>query len=69
MKRLFSARQRKILRLLSGNTCVLCGEVIDKSFHADHVRSFVHGGKTILENGQALCADCNLKKGSSDGPN
>jgi 5-methylcytosine-specific restriction endonuclease McrA len=66
MNRAFSPRQRRILRLIAGNICEKCGDVLDASFHADHVRSFSRGGPTILMNAQALCATCNLKKGASD---
>ena len=65
MKRIFTARQRRILRLLAGNLCQKCGEVLDASFHADHVHPHSRGGATNLMNGQALCAACNLKKGVS----
>ena len=34
------------------------------NFQADHVIPYSKGGKTVLQNGQALCADCNLKKGN-----
>ncbi len=30
--------------------------------HADHIISHSKGGKTTIENGQTLCAGCNLKK-------
>jgi len=43
----------------------LCGSPLNESFHADHVRPFVHGGPTVTDNGQALCEPCNLKKGST----
>jgi 5-methylcytosine-specific restriction endonuclease McrA len=49
--------------MLAGSRCEKCGEVISKSFHADHKRAFVNGGKTVLQNGQALCAGCNQRKG------
>ena len=42
----------------------MCGRSLGGSYHADHVVPFSKGGQTILLNGQALCADCNLKKGS-----
>lgn len=67
MKRAFSNRQRKILRLLAGNSCSICGKTLDNGFHADHVQPFSKGGKTVLNNGQALCANCNLTKGANDG--
>lgn len=66
MKRTFTPRQRGILRMLAGNLCQKCGAVLDASFHADHVRAYSRGGPTILMNGQALCATCNLEKGASD---
>ena len=63
MRRLFTKRQRKILRLLSGNKCAICGVKLGKMFHADHVNPYASSGKTILKNGQSLCPNCNLKKG------
>ena len=62
-QRLFSKRQKVILAILSGNRCSICQIPLKKSFHADHKRPWSKGGKTILNNGQALCAQCNLKKG------
>jgi len=66
MKRLFSMRQRKMLRLLAGNVCQGCGEKLSADFHADHILPFSKGGKTITRNGQALCPTCNGKKGNRD---
>ena len=31
-------------------------------WHADHIVAWIRGGKTTLDNGQVLCAKCNLKK-------
>jgi 5-methylcytosine-specific restriction endonuclease McrA len=62
--RLFNENQRQAMRLLSGNRCELCGAKLDRSFHADHLKPFSKGGETILENGQALCKTCNLRKGA-----
>jgi hypothetical protein len=53
-----------ILALRAAGACERCGERLCKSFHADHRRAFVTGGVTTLDNGQALCAACNLKKGA-----
>lgn len=62
-KRTFTARQKKILALSSGNKCSICGEILKKNFEGDHILPFSKGGKTLLPNGQALCLDCNRKKG------
>tara|TARA_R110000751_G_scaffold275377_1_gene376255 strand:- start:150 stop:347 length:198 start_codon:yes stop_codon:yes gene_type:complete len=64
MKRLYSKRQKKIMALASGNKCEICGKSLSLSYHGDHVEPFSKGGKTILNNGQALCSECNQKKGS-----
>ena len=65
-RRIFSSKERWVLRLTSFSLCRLCGAKIDRSFHADHVKPFSKGGETDLSNGQALCAKCNLKKGAKD---
>ncbi len=48
--------------------CVKCGSspAIDPScqLHIDHKVPFSRGGKTILENLQTLCENCNLGKGN-----
>ena len=65
MKRLFNKRQRNALRILASNLCEACGQKLDKSFHADHKKPFSKGGETALTNAQALCPNCNLKKGAN----
>jgi 5-methylcytosine-specific restriction endonuclease McrA len=37
---------------------------LTRGFHADHVVAFANGGDTVVNNGQALCPLCNLKKGA-----
>ena len=63
-KRLFTKRQKRILKIFSGNYCALCNNPLRGNFHADHKIPFSKGGKTILKNAQALCAKCNFKKGN-----
>ena len=50
--------------------CVYCGRSpitdLTVELHVDHIVPFVRGGKTLLENLQTLCAQCNLGKGSRD---
>lgn len=48
--------------------CIKCGEspAVNETcrLHIDHVVPFSRGGKTLLENLQTLCAECNLGKGN-----
>lgn len=37
---------------------------IGTKLHVDHIKPFSKGGKTVLENLQTLCFDCNLGKGN-----
>ena len=64
-KRFFSKRQKKILKLISGNFCESCGKELKGKFHADHIKPYSKGGKTLLNNAQALCEVCNLAKGNN----
>ena len=60
--RLFSPNEREAIRLADGNTCQGCGVPLTASFHADHVQPYSQGGATVINNAQALCAQCNLTK-------
>ena len=62
MSRFFSPYQRRMLRIMAGNRCSICETPLGSLFHADHIVPFSKGGKTILQNGQALCARCNIDK-------
>ena len=64
MRRRFGARQRRVLAWVAGGCCVGCGRRLDNGFHGDHVVPFSRGGATVTNNGQALCAPCNLRKGN-----
>lgn len=44
-----------------GNLCQRCGNL---ATHADHIQSRLMGGTDHPTNLQALCDDCNLKKGA-----
>jgi superfamily II DNA or RNA helicase len=65
VKRFFSRRQRRLLAWVAGGACRICGKRLSRGFHADHIFPFSKGGPTVANNGQALCAACNLNKGSS----
>lgn len=62
--RRFCSRERVALYLTAGGQCSLCGESLIPGWHADHVMPWSLGGPTDVINGQALCARCNLRKGS-----
>ncbi len=62
--RYFKKRQKRILQLLGGNICQICKKILRNDSHADHIIPFSKNGKTILKNGQILCASCNLQKGA-----
>lgn len=66
MGRSFSRKQRLYLAMLARFRCEACGTKLTTSLHGDHVLPHARGGATLLSNGQALCRDCNLKKGVQD---
>lgn len=63
--RRFTVRQRRDLAREQNYLCADCRASLDANFHADHIHPWALGGPTTLENGQALCATCNLRKGVS----
>jgi 5-methylcytosine-specific restriction endonuclease McrA len=63
----FNKKQRRALYNASGGRCCICKSELAQGWHSDHVIPFVHGGKTDVLNGQALCPKCNLTKGSKNG--
>lgn len=50
---------------LQGSRCNLCRRDIPFDLmHGDHIIPWSHGGQTRMDNLQALCGSCNLRKGS-----
>jgi hypothetical protein len=65
-QRFFTREQRDEIYAKSGGRCADpdCGiEITTTNFHADHVVPHSSGGRTEVENGQALCTACNRRKG------
>jgi len=63
-KRYFTLKQREEIWNKSAKRCNKCGIPLTKTnFHTDHVKPYSDGGPTNVDNGQVLCALCNLKKG------
>ena len=45
--------------------CPLCGKEFDLEFmEGDHIKPWREGGRTVIENCQMLCRDCNRHKGA-----
>lgn len=63
-KRTFSTNQKRALFILADGKCRVCGKDLPEDWHADHIKPYSRGGKTDIINGQALCPECNLKKGN-----
>ncbi len=54
--------KKKAYQIQNGN-CKKCKNHFEyKDVHADHIKPWSKGGKTIIENCQILCSECNLNK-------
>ncbi|QDO42920.1 endonuclease [Streptomyces sp. RLB3-17] len=62
-RRFFSSSQRQRLYENAEGRCQRCLEPLNEGWHADHRIPWADGGRTEVENGQALCNPCNLLKG------
>ena len=63
--RAFEQRDRLAAYERQKHACALCGkEFALEQMHADHITPWSKGGKTVPENCQMLCRDCNLRKGA-----
>ena len=61
--RAFSENQKREAYERQGGICPKCGKKYElKEMQADHITPWSKGGKTISDNCQMLCADCNRKK-------
>jgi hypothetical protein len=61
----FDKRDKRIAFERQKGKCLRCGlEFKFNEMHGDHITPWVRGGKTIPENCQMLCAECNRRKSS-----
>ena len=59
----FNSEQRRLLWNNSNKRCSICNRKLTfNNFHADHIKPYAKGGKTILSNAQVLCVEHNIKK-------
>lgn len=63
-RRLFNSEQRLVIYRRSNGLCQLCKDEIDQdNFEADHIIRHTDGGSTSIDNGRALCVNCNRTRG------
>lgn len=61
--RAFDKRDTRAAYERQGGVCPLCGEHFEfEEMQADHIRPWSKGGRTVPENCQMLCRQCNIKK-------
>ena len=65
--RRFNDTQKQTALANQEGYCAGCskGPLTLKEVHADHIKPWSRGGRTVAENCQALCAECNMKKGAA----
>lgn len=64
MARIFNGTQKQAAYLVARGKCENCGKPLEPNWHADHIQPYSKGGTTTLDNLQALCPECNWKKGA-----
>ena len=65
--RQFSDSQKREAYERQQGICPICKKHFDfDKMHADHITPWHAGGKTVPENLQMLCRDCNLKKSGQE---
>ena len=63
--RTFDRREARSAYERQNHKCAICGKECKlEEMHADHITPWSKGGKTVPENCQMLCRDCNLRKGA-----
>ena len=61
--RRFSDKMARTAYERQGGKCPKCGKHFAiEEMQADHITPWARGGKTVAENCQMLCADCNRRK-------
>ena len=65
-RRAFTDSERLSIWYRCNEQCQKCEKKIRfDEMQADHITPHIKGGETIIENGQALCVECNARKGAN----
>ncbi|MCD8125032.1 MAG: DUF262 domain-containing protein [Lachnospiraceae bacterium] len=63
----FDRRDKLVAYERQGHKCAICGKTFEfEQMHGDHIQPWSKAGKTVSDNCQMLCRDCNLKKGAQE---
>lgn len=58
-QRAFNRTQQKEILYQQDNKCARCHKKLDpRSIEFDHMKPWASGGRTITQNGRALCGEC-----------
>lgn len=61
--RAFKPKEKREVFERQNHKCKKCGKVCElEQMEADHITPWSQGGKTVIENCQMLCKDCNRRK-------
>ena len=66
LQRAFTNDERIVIWRRANETCQICRNKIEfDQMEADHIIPHSKGGQTTIDNGQALCKQCNASKGAA----
>lgn len=64
--RSFNEREKQEAYEKQDHKCAICGKEFEyKKMHGDHKTPWSEGGRTVPENCQMLCIECNIKKSNN----
>ena len=65
-RRVFTPDERIVIWRRDNESCQMCkNKIAFDEMQADHIIAHSRGGQTTLDNAQALCQQCNVKKGAA----
>lgn len=59
-----SKKLRTLLYYSQNGKCAMCGRDLPENWHADHITPWSKSHRTNVHEMQALCPECNEKKGA-----
>ncbi len=62
-KRLFDEEEKKQIRERANDKCAVCQDVVLIEAEFDHIKPWIQGGRTIVENGRLVHRECHERGG------